>query len=59
MKKYLPQQADEETIKKELLTIVNHEKDKNFGSLMKKALAEFQGRASGAQIAKILREVLG
>jgi uncharacterized protein YqeY len=61
LKSYLPQQMSEEEIRKEVMKITERLSDQektNFGLVMKVVAPELKGRADGALVAKIVKDIL-
>jgi hypothetical protein len=58
IKEYLPEELSEEEIKKTVDSIVASG-DREFSSVIKKALAEFKGRADGKVVSDIIRAAIG
>ena len=56
---YLPAQMSEAEIRAALEKVVATAPVKEFGAIMKDASREFKGKADGALVAKILKEILG
>ena len=62
MQKYLPQQLSEEETRKAVMEIVKEMGavgPGDFGKIMGEVMAKLAGRADGATVAKIVKEVLG
>lgn len=60
LEKYLPAQMGEEEIKKEVASIIasGTYKATDFGVVMSKVMAKLKGKADGAVVSKILKEIL-
>lgn len=60
LEKYLPAQMGEEEIKKEVASIIasGTYKATDFGAVMSKVMAKLKGKADGAAVSKILKEIL-
>ncbi len=56
---YLPAQMPEAEVRAQLEKMVAASAVKEFGAIMKEASKEFKGKADGALVAKILKEILG
>lgn len=54
---YMPRQMEEEEIRRQLQKIVAENKGADFGTLMKLSMAELKGKAEGAAVAGLLKEL--
>lgn len=59
LRKYLPAEVGEGEVRKAVKKVAENAADKNFGAVMKAAMAELKGRADGALVSKIVKEELG
>lgn len=59
LQSYLPAQMGEEEVRAKIRELVAANSQADFGTIMKLAMAKLQGKAEGAMVAKIVREVLG
>ncbi len=58
LQSYLPEQMTEQEIRDQVLVIRAKNPEADFGTMMKLSMAELKGKADGAIVSKILREVL-
>lgn len=58
LQSYLPEQMGEEEIRNKIQEIVISHKGEDFGTMMKLGMAELKGKADGALVSKILREMI-
>lgn len=58
IKKYQPVQLSEAEVKVVIQPLVENATDKNFGSLMKQAMQELQGKADGKVVSTVLKQLL-
>lgn len=56
---YLPPQLSKEELKVLLEKLRNSSPGSDFGSLMKLAMEQLKGKADGATVARVLKEILG
>jgi len=56
--RYLPEEISEEEVRRAVRSVVEKATDKNFGAVMKAAMAELKGKADGALVSKIVKEEL-
>jgi hypothetical protein len=55
---YLPAQASEDEVRKAVKDVLAAASDKNFGAVMKAAMAALKGKADGQIVSKIVKEEL-
>jgi uncharacterized protein len=61
LNKYLPEQMGDEEVKAAVKKVVEEMKatKADFGKVMGKVIAELKGKADGAQVSRIVKEILG
>jgi len=59
LEEFLPQQASQEEIKRVIEAVVAEVGRENFGRLMGEVMSRLQGRASGQEVAQLVREKMG
>ncbi|ONN26971.1 glutamyl-tRNA amidotransferase [Thermosipho affectus] len=58
LKIYAPKMLSEEEIKNIVQEIINSIEEKNFGKIMKETMAKLKGKADGALVSKVVKELL-
>jgi uncharacterized protein len=58
MESYLPQQMSQEELEKIVKETVEAATDKNFGNVMKAAMAKVQGQADGGRVSALVKQFL-
>lgn len=58
LQSYLPEQMSEEEIKNKIQDLRKNNPTADFGMMMKLAMGELTGKADGATVSKLLREIL-
>jgi len=61
LKKYLPPQLSDEEVKKivnEVIQEIGEVSEKSFGLIMKETMPRIKGRAEGARVSRIVKEIL-
>ncbi len=56
--KYLPEEIGEDEVRRVVKSVAEKATDKNFGAVMKAAMAELKGKADGALVSRIVKEEL-
>lgn len=62
LQKYLPEQLSEEEVKKlvqEAITKIGAREMKDFGKVMQELMPEVKGKADGALVSKIVKDLMG
>lgn len=54
---YLPEQMSETEIRNKIVEIRKNNPQADFGTLMKLAMGEFRGKADGAAVARVVKEI--
>ncbi|MBT1248249.1 MULTISPECIES: GatB/YqeY domain-containing protein [unclassified Thermosipho (in: thermotogales)] len=58
LKIYAPKMLSEEEIKNIVQEIIHSIEEKNFGKIMKETMAKLKGKADGALVSKVVKELL-
>ncbi|ABR31034.1 glutamyl-tRNA amidotransferase [Thermosipho melanesiensis] len=58
LKEYAPKMLSEDEIKVIVEEIINNLQEKNFGKIMKEAMAKLKGKADGALVSKVVKNLL-
>ncbi|ANQ54104.1 glutamyl-tRNA amidotransferase [Thermosipho sp. 1063] len=58
LKIYAPKMLSEEEIKNIVQEIISSIEEKNFGKIMKETMAKLKGKADGALVSKVVKELL-